>query len=123
MKAIVFIFVFLGVVIYGGWTGFMTLQHYMKVVNLVTETVERELPKVSGAGWQPIDRDSRIQESIVESGSQAGIPIEASAVSVTEESNVVAVRVQSPYTVVRYQDKVLSVPVSATRSFPLPAER
>ena len=111
--------VFLAVLVYGTWTAMLALQHYMKLAELVHDTVERELPRVSGAGWQPVDRAYRIRDSIVQSARQSGIPIEASGVAVTETDGVLAVHVRSPYTVVQYEDRMVTVPISASRSFPV----
>jgi hypothetical protein len=112
--------VFLGLLVYGGWNGLLAVQQYMNVASLVNETVERELPAVSGRDWQPIDRAARIREAIVESARQSGLPIDPRGVLVSEESNVLAVRVTSTYTLARYEDTSLTIPISAARSFPVP---
>jgi hypothetical protein len=114
------VFVFLGLVIYGGWAVFMALQQYIQVTDLVNETVERELPRVTGTTWQPVDRASRLRESIVKSAGESGLPIEANGITVTETGDSVAVHVTSPYTIAHYEDKALSIPISATRSFTMP---
>ncbi|MBI2218731.1 MAG: hypothetical protein HYU51_15690 [Candidatus Rokubacteria bacterium] len=120
MRGLFKVFLVLAVVVYGGWTGMLALQHYMNLANLVNDTVERELPKLSGAGWQPVDRAYRIRESIVQSATQSGLPVDASAVVVSESAGVLAVRVRSYYTLARYEDKAVTVPISASRSFPVP---
>jgi hypothetical protein len=114
------VIVFLSLLVYGGWNGLLAVQQYMNVASLVDETVERELPAVSGTGWHPTDRAARLRESIVESARQAGLPVDANGVLVSEDSNVLAVRVTSTYTLARYEDKALAFPISTTRSFPVP---
>jgi hypothetical protein len=121
VRALFVLFLVLAGVIYGGWTGMLALQHYMNLASLVDDTVERELPKVSGAGWEPVDRAYKIRESIVQSATQSGLPVDASGVVVSESAGILAVRVRSNYTLARYEDKAVTVPISASRSFPVPA--
>jgi hypothetical protein len=120
VRALLAAFVVLAVVIYGGWHGMLATQHYLRLADFVNETVQRELPSMSD-GWQPADRAFRIRESILRSAPQSGLGIDPASVAVSETARVLAVRVTSSYTIARYEETVLAVPIRASRSFRVPS--
>ena len=124
MKGFLFAFLFLAAVIYGGYSGLMALQYYLEVSNLVEEVVQRELPKVTGWGWQATDRVRRIREAIVQTARQQAIPINADAVVVTEEASILNVKVNYEYPIVKYQaDKAFTIPIGTAHTFNVPDAR
>lgn len=123
MKGLFTSFVILSLVIYGGYSGFMALQFYLEMSNLVDEVVQRELPKVSDRGWRAQDRMRRIREAIVKAATQSSIPLDPAAIVVTEEAGVLWVKTAFQYEVVKLPgDKSLGIPIETSHSFNVPGE-
>lgn len=121
MKKIVIVLVVAGV-LFGLYSAMMAGYSYITISNLLDEVVPRQIgPRGVADSYQAQERDQRIRAAVVQTVTEAGLPIEQSAVEVGEDGGRLAVRVHYPYPVVKLQGETkAAIPVSVTSTFPLP---
>jgi hypothetical protein len=98
---------------------------YVTISNLMDEVVPRHIGAV-GVPDQlaATERNERIKGAVAQSVTEAGIPIERSAVSFSEERGTLFVRVEHQYPVVTWQGETkAAIPVAVTSKYLLPPPR
>jgi hypothetical protein len=99
---------------YAVMAGAVSAWRYVVLINVVDEAFA-ENGKV-GAG----DRVARIRDAVLRGASQADVPLLPDEVSVSEDGNVVTVRIRHLYSVVEYQARRLEIPISIERALAFP---
>lgn len=121
MKKLFIVLVVVGIV-FGVYSAMMAGYSYVTISNLLDEVVPRQIGTRGVAdSHQAQERDERIRAAVARSVTDAGLPIEPSAVEVGEDGGRLAVRVSYPYPVVTLKGETkAAIPVSVTSTFPLP---
>lgn len=124
MKKVVVVLV-LAAIVYGVYSLGMAGYSYVTISNLLDEVVPRQIGTSGVAdSYAAQERNERIRSAVARSVTDAGLPLDASAVAITEEGGRLAVRVSYRYPVVRLQGETkAAIPVSVSSAFPLPAPR
>jgi hypothetical protein len=107
------------------YSAMMAGYTYVTISNVMDEVVPRQIGTQGVAdAYGAQERNQRVQKAVVQSVTDAGVPIEATAVEVGEDGGRLAVRVSYPYPVIRLQGETkAAIPVSVTSTFPLPPKR
>jgi hypothetical protein len=122
MKGLFIVLVVAGI-LYGIYSGAMVAWSYFELSSAMEEAVPRELRQAEDS-WARGARADRIRAAVVKAAGQSGIAVDPRSVQVTEQDGSVSVQVRHPYPVVTYAGETkAAIPVTATRSFPLPAGR
>jgi len=94
--------------------GAVSAWRYVVIMNIVDEALDEDRKQ------PPSDRAARIHQAVMRGASQADLPLVPDEVSVSEDGNVVTVRVRHVYPVVEYQARRLEIPISVERSLAFP---
>ena len=98
---------------------------YITISNLMDEVVPRHIGTQGVADQQGAnERNERIKGAVVLSVTEAGIPIDKSGISFSEDKGTLFVRVEYQYPVVTWQGETkAAIPVAVTSKFLLPVLR
>ena len=124
MKKIITVLVIVGI-LYGVYSAGMAGHSYVTISGVIDEVVPRQIgDKGVPESWAAKERDDRIRAAVVKSVSDAGIPIDAGDVAISEDAGKLSVRVSHGYPVITFQGETkAAIPVSVTGSYVLPAPR
>ena len=98
---------------------------YITISNLMDEVIPRHIGTVGVADQQAAnERNERIKGAVAQSVTEAGIPIDRSAISFSEDKGILFVNVQHQYPVISWQGETkAAIPVSVTSKYLLPPPR
>ena len=124
MRKIITVLVIVGI-LYGVYSAGMAGHSYVTISGVIDEVVPRQIgDKGVPDSWAAKERDDRIRAAVVKSVTDAGIPIGADDVAISEDAGKLSVRVSHGYPVVTFQGETkAAIPVSVTGSYLLPAPR
>ena len=124
MRKIVTLLVIVGI-LYGVYSAGMAGHSYVTISGVIDEVVPRQIgDKGVSDSWAVKERDDRIRAALVKSVTDAGIPIGAEDVAISEDAGKLSVRVSHDYPVITFQGATkAAIPVSVTGSYLLPAPR
>jgi hypothetical protein len=90
--------------------GAVSAWRYVVLMNVIDEALDEDRKQ------PPSDRAARIRQAVLRGASQADLPLVPEEVDVSEDGNVVTVRIRHVYRVVEYQSRRLEIPISVERS-------
>ena len=124
MKKIVVALVIAGI-LYSLYSAGKAGHSYITISNLMDEVVPRQIGTAGVSDqYQAQERNDRIKGAVAQSVTDAGIPIDKSNVSISEEQGRLAVRVQLEHPFVTFQGETkAAIPVAVTSTYLLPPPR
>ena len=90
--------------------GAVSAWRYVVLMNVIDEALDEDRKQ------PPSDRVVRIRQAVLRGASQADLPLVPEELDVSEDGNVVTVRVRHVYRVVEYQSRRLEIPINVERS-------
>ena len=95
---------------YAVTAGAVSAWRYVVLMNVVDEAFDDDRKQPASG------RAARIRQAVLRGASQADVPLVPDELDVSEDGNVVTVRIRHVYPVVEYQARRLEIPISVERS-------